>query len=76
MSHAVTLPLPSLSKSVRLEFPRFRGDYPVAWVYKANQYFNIYQTPLNERLLMASFHMDGDALIWFQDCEATGVFVG
>ena len=24
---------------------------------------------------MASFHMDGDALIWFQDCEATGRFM-
>ena len=22
---------------------------------------------------MASFHMDGDALVWFQDCEATSV---
>ena len=24
---------------------------------------------------MASFHMDGEALVWFQDCEALGVFV-
>ena len=24
---------------------------------------------------MASFHMDGDTLIWFQDYEATCVFV-
>ena len=24
---------------------------------------------------MASFLMDGDALVWFQDCEATGVFL-
>ena len=24
---------------------------------------------------MASFHMDNDALIWFQDYEAIGVFV-
>ena len=60
---------------MRLEFPRFKGDDPAAWVYKANQYFNFYHTPLNERLLMASFHMDGDALIWFQDCEATSGFM-
>ncbi|KAL0008538.1 hypothetical protein SO802_010040 [Lithocarpus litseifolius] len=75
ISHAVTLPLPSLSKSARLEFPRFKRDDPAAWVYKANQYCNFYHTPLNERLLMASFHMDAGALIWFQDCEATGVLV-
>ena len=24
---------------------------------------------------MASFHMDGEALVWFQDCEASRVFV-
>ena len=24
---------------------------------------------------MASFHMDGDALVWFQDCEVTSVFL-
>ena len=23
---------------------------------------------------MATFHMDGDALIWFQDCEETWIF--
>ena len=44
-------------------------------MYEANQYFNFYHTPLNEKLLMASFHMDNNALIWFQDCEATGVFM-
>ena len=44
-------------------------------MYKANHYFNFYQTPLNERLLTVSFHMDGDALVWFQDCEAISVFL-
>ena len=74
MSQAVTLPFLNLSKSVRLDFPRFKGEDPASWVYKANQYFNFYHTPFNEKLLMASFHMDGDALIWFQDCEETGIF--
>ena len=36
ITHTVSLPLPSLLKSVRLEFPRFRGNDPAAWVYKAN----------------------------------------
>ena len=30
ITHTVSLPLPSLSKSVRLEFPRFKGDDPIA----------------------------------------------
>ena len=71
---AVSLPISHLAKSVGLDFPRFKGDEPVSWVYKANQYFSFYQTPLNERLLMASFHMDGDALVWFQDSDENGVF--
>ena len=71
---AVSLPISHLAKSVRLDFPRFKGDEPASWVYKANQYFRFYQTSLNERLLMASFHMDGDALVWFQDSDENGVF--
>ena len=63
VSQVVSLPLSNLSKSVRLDFPRFKGDDPASWVYKANQYFNFYQTLFNERLLMASFHMGRDALI-------------
>ena len=63
-----------LSKSAKLDFPQFKGDDLASWLYKANQYFNFYQTPLNERLLMASFHVDGDALIWFQDSDEAGVF--
>ena len=71
ITQAISLPILYLSKSVRLDFPRFKGDDPASWAYKANQYFSFYQTPLNERLLMASFHMDGDALIWFQDTDET-----
>ena len=75
ITQAVSLPISHLSKSVRLDFPRFKGDDPASWVYKANQYFSFYQTPLNERLLMASFHMEGNALVWFQDSDENGVFV-
>ena len=74
-SHTMSLPLLNLSRSVRIDFPRFKGDDPASWLYKANQYFNFYQTPLCEKLLMASFHMDGDALIWFQDSDENGMFV-
>ena len=64
----------TLSRPVRLEFPRFFGEDPASWVYKANQYFKYFNTPVEEKLMLASFHMDGEALIWFQDSEETGVF--
>jgi hypothetical protein len=62
------------TRAVRLDFPRFEGENPSHWVYKVNQFFEYYQTPIPQRLRMASFHMEGDALIWFQDAEAAGLF--
>ena len=64
----------SFARSVKLDFPRFSGDDPTSWVYKANQYFGYYQTPITEKLLIVSFHMELEALIWFQEVEEAGVF--
>lgn len=60
---------------MKLEFPRFWGENPTAWVYKANQYFKYYNVSPNEQLALASFHMDGEAeaLVWYQDCEESGI---
>jgi hypothetical protein len=33
-----------------------------------------YQTPLYQRIRIASFHMEGDVLIWFQDVDDAGQF--
>ena len=74
ITQVVSLPISHMSKSVRLHFPQFKSDDLASWVYKANQYFSFYQTPFNERLLMASFDMDGDALVWFQDSDENGAF--
>ena len=63
-----------IPKSVRLEFPRFRGENPSGWVYKAHQFFQLYNTPPNQRILLASYHMEDEALIWFQDAEEIGQF--
>ncbi|XP_023874530.2 uncharacterized protein LOC111987066 [Quercus suber] len=65
----------AMVRPVRLEFPRFFGEDLASWVYKANQYFRYYNTPVAEKLMLASFHMDGEALIWFQDGEEVGLFV-
>ncbi|XP_075669683.1 uncharacterized protein LOC142639376 [Castanea sativa] len=64
----------SLARLVKLEFPCFSGDDLASWVYKANQYFGYYQTPIAEKLLIASFHMELETLIWFQEGEEAGVF--
>ena len=74
IKHTNSSSLP-LSQPVRLEFPKFSGEDPASWVYKANQYFKYYNTPITEKLMLASFHMEGEALIWFQHSEEAGLFV-
>ena len=64
----------AMTRPVRLEFPRFSREDPASWVYKANQYFKYYNTPITEKLMLASFHMEGEALVWFQDSEEVGFF--
>lgn len=46
------------------------GDDPLVWIFKVDQFFFFYNTPENQRVLTASFHLDGEALHWFKwmDC--------
>jgi hypothetical protein len=55
-------------------FPRFDGENPLAWTYKVNQFFDYYQTPLYQCIYMASFHMESEVLVWFQDTDEAGQF--
>jgi len=57
---------------MRLDFPHFDGDNPSAWTYKVNQFFDYYQTPLYQSIRMASFHLERESLIWFQDADEAG----
>ena len=62
------------TKTVKLEFPRFRGEDPSGWVCIAQQYFQLYSIPLNRRILLAFYHMEDEDLVWFQDAEDVGQF--
>ena len=52
-------------KNLKLEFPRFQGEDPTCWVYWANKFFSYHNTLEHQRVIMASYHLDGDASIWF-----------
>ena len=52
-----------------MEFPRFSGGDPSAWIFRVEQFFRYYEIPKEERVLNASYHLDDEALVWFQDCE-------
>ncbi|XP_041011286.1 uncharacterized protein LOC121255061 [Juglans microcarpa x Juglans regia] len=64
----------SVAKGIKLDFPRFFGKNPAAWIYMANQYFLYHQVPPGQRIFLASFHLEEEALVWFQDASEAGTF--
>lgn len=52
--------------SIKLDIPRFDGKDPLSWIFKINQFFEFHRTPEDQRLRLASFYMEGEALTWFQ----------
>jgi hypothetical protein len=62
------------TKSIRLGFPKFDGEDPLNWCYKAEQFFDHYSTPEFQRLKISSFHMEGTTLIWFQELHKSNSF--
>ena len=66
--------LATIPRAVKLEFPRFSGENPSGWVCKAHQFFQLYGTPPNQKILLASYHMEEKALIWFQEAEEASQF--
>jgi hypothetical protein len=58
-------------KSLQLDFPRFDSKDPYGWCYKATQFFEYYAMADQQKFNLATFHMEGKALIWFQELPST-----
>lgn len=50
--------------NLKLSFPKFGGDDPIGWIYKAEQYFEFQNIMPNQQVQLASFHLEGIALQW------------
>lgn len=59
---------------IRLDVLHFSGENSIAWVFKATQYFDLYQTLPPQCLLMVFYHMERDTLVWYQDAMESGQF--
>ncbi|KAK0600184.1 hypothetical protein LWI29_012574 [Acer saccharum] len=52
---------------VKLDFPRFNGgEDPTSWLCRAKQFFQFQATLEADRVSLASFHLEGDAQLWYQ----------
>ncbi|KAJ0442677.1 putative nucleotidyltransferase, Ribonuclease H [Helianthus annuus] len=49
----------------KIDFPAYDGGDPRGWVLKAEKYFSYYQIPDEEKVDVASMHLEGDALDLF-----------
>ena len=63
----------SVPRMIKLDFPRFNSsEDTTSWVCRVEQFFHLHQTPEEERVALASFHLEGDAQLWFQLIKQEG----
>jgi len=58
--------------SIKLDIPRFDGSDPLGWIFKIKQFFDFHHTSKDQRLRIASFYMEGEALFLFQWMHSNG----
>ena len=50
----------------KLDFRHFNGDDPTGWIYRAEQYFSLHNSFDVNKVSLASFHLEHEALQWFR----------
>ncbi|XP_058726191.1 uncharacterized protein LOC131597514 [Vicia villosa] len=58
-------PLPPF-RTPKLELAVFDGTNPLEWLFQADQFFDFYHIPPEQRLPMMFFYMKGEALCWYK----------
>ena len=54
------------SKMVKLEFPKYSGADLTEWCNREAQFFEFQDTTDNQKVSLASFHLEGEANQWWQ----------
>lgn len=58
---------------MNLEVPRFNGENAFEWISMIQSYFDFYNTSDAQCIMIALFHLDGDALDWFEWVNKTNL---
>nr|KYP34631.1 hypothetical protein KK1_044394 [Cajanus cajan] len=61
-------------RNVKLDFPRFDGIDVLHWIFKAEQFFDYYNTSETQRFTITAVHMDKEVVPWFQMIMKTQPF--
>jgi len=55
---------------LKLRFAKYDGtDDPIGWIHKCEQFFRAHRTPEDEKVLTASYYMEGTAQQWYYRLE-------
>ena len=54
---------------MKIDFLRFSRNEPLEWIYKVERFFKIYEILEDQQVAIASVHIEGRALPWFQMME-------
>lgn len=58
----------------KLDFPKFFGEDPEAWIYKCEKYFELNTIDETQKLRLASLHMEEKAMHWYRWYEKSHTF--
>ncbi|XP_038982115.1 uncharacterized protein LOC120110620 [Phoenix dactylifera] len=50
----------------KIDFPTFGGGDPYEWLDRVEQYFLVYEIPREEKVTLASYHLEGRANRWWR----------
>lgn len=53
-------------RNVKIDFPILDGSDVLQWIFKAEQFFNYHKTPGEQRLIIASIHLDKEVVPCYQ----------
>ncbi|KAH9660406.1 retrotrans gag domain-containing protein [Citrus sinensis] len=56
----------SIQIMAKLEFPRYSDDNPTEWFNRVNQFFEFQGINNEQKVSLASFHLEGEANQWWQ----------
>ncbi|GKC50052.1 ty3-gypsy retrotransposon protein, partial [Tanacetum coccineum] len=62
-----------LPRSMRLDVPKFSGVDPESWLFSIYEYFTLLNTPIDQRLRIVGFNLDGAAAEWFRWMTRNGL---
>ncbi|KAG8383998.1 hypothetical protein BUALT_Bualt04G0072100 [Buddleja alternifolia] len=61
------------TKRSKVEFPSFNGEDLRGWLFRAEQFFEVDETPMETRVRLAIVYLEGKALQWHQNFMRTRI---